>query len=170
MILKFSSPRHGFTGNDGISVFIDLGHKDVIIDDNSDGWAKLNTTIGSLERRTQFLFGFHDRARMLRFAADIVSDKLPSLSTHGEVQYTVALACDWYQASLDSEELQGSSVLYSHSISVLTDQRQAREQKTRWKCISETGSAFLESTPTSHPNLSTAPVASVRYAHCEVRS
>lgn len=130
MMLAVSCPTHDSI----ISIFIDLDHEDIhAIDDNADGWTMLNTTIRSLQRRTHFLFGFYDRARMLRFEADIVNDRLPSLSTRGEVQYTVAKmekrqgdvikARYWYQASLQSEELQGPSVLYCHLIPVLTYQR-----------------------------------------------
>lgn len=121
-MLIFSSPKHDSAHNNSISVFIDFDHPDVLVaDNNSDMWATLNTTISSLQRPTQFLLGFHDRARMIRFAADVVSKKLPLLSTHGEVLYTVAKMEErkkdlyrhlyWYQASLESEELQGQSVI-----------------------------------------------------------
>lgn len=90
-MLIFSSPKHDSADNNSISVFIELDNPDIhVVDNNSDDWATLNTTISSLQRRTQFLFGFHDRARMIRFAADVVSKKLPLLSTRGEVLYTVA--------------------------------------------------------------------------------
>lgn len=108
------------TGHEILSVFIDIGHEHIkLAASNSDEWAHLNTIIDLLQLR--LLLGFNDRESMLSFAAAVVNARLPSVSTRGEVKYSIARrecregraypAKYWYQASLGSEGLQGVSAV-----------------------------------------------------------
>lgn len=115
-------PSQDSAGKDTTSVFINLDHDDIeFVDNDSDKWMELNTVIASMWKHPRFLLGFKSRERMRRFAATVVKEKLTSVSTDGEVRYTmlqkkwqdsdIVLHDYWYQATLESDELKGMSVM-----------------------------------------------------------
>lgn len=106
-------------GHNTVSVLIDLDHEHIKwADHDSDKWEDLNSVIASLGPR--LLLAFYNREHMLQFSADVVGKKLSALSTRGEVRYAIVRQETrvkerdqgewerWYQASLESDRLQGA--------------------------------------------------------------
>ncbi len=110
---------------------------DVVIDcryartdpEHSDGWTQLDTELGKISKllqHSQFTLGFHSREDMTGFAETVLEKKMPSISRHATVRYSMHEEHEdkighrfpeedrWYRAALNSQELTGmiSVVLY----------------------------------------------------------
>lgn len=110
--------RKDFTGSDAISVFISFNHEYInLAGEDSDKWTQFDSAVRLLKLR--LLLGFNDRERMLHFATAVVHANTSSLSLPGDARYVLARmekrqgdrneCAYWYQASLESDELQGAS-------------------------------------------------------------
>ena len=84
-------------------------------DSEENDWQGHDHKFGALHARTpsicvHFVFGFHEREEMVEFA-DALPMRMPMVSRFATVHYALK-GNDrmWYQASLDSAELQGTLV------------------------------------------------------------
>lgn len=103
-----------------VLVIVDFRYTD--IDEERDRWTRLDrefNKISSQMRQAKFVFGFDDREEMTHFATNILAEKMPSIYRLASVRYNIHIDDDnvypfsgqWFQASLDSEELTGTPFL-----------------------------------------------------------
>ena len=111
-------PSEDSRGENNILVFIAYQY----IKDKTNCWALLDSAITTMPDswHPRILLGFDCREAILTFAAYFVKTQLGSLVNLGEMRYTVSMEEKrdvfgsmpyWYEATLDSEELQGASVI-----------------------------------------------------------
>lgn len=89
--------------------------------DEDSHWTRIDTEfnkIGGQIQQAECVFGFRDRVQMIQFATNILEDKMPSISRLAAVRYSIRSANGplhdqrrWYQASLDSEYLTGTTLV-----------------------------------------------------------
>lgn len=92
------------------SVVIDCSYAQAQ-EEHIDKWTHFDTAFSKISasiRRSQFVFAFSNHEDMVRFAETIVANKLPTVSRRATVRYSIERDGKWYQASLESEVLQGN--------------------------------------------------------------
>lgn len=84
-------------------------------------WARLDSEFSKIStqiRHAECVFGFTDREEMVRFTTTILEKKMPAISRLASLRYSIHIRYDqdrvykgWHQASLDSAELGGTSLV-----------------------------------------------------------